>query len=126
MIKAFTDSAFNVLKPGGRFIGINTSPFLTTRADFEATHKYSIKYTTDKDICEEGDPLHIQIIGDGWEAKFDNYFWKADTYQRAFELSGFTNFRWVPLEVPENEHWQQWKDKTPLICFEAFKPINQG
>ena len=38
MIQSFTDGAFRVLKPGGRLIGINTNPFLSTRSDFEASH----------------------------------------------------------------------------------------
>lgn len=42
MIQSFTDSAFTVLQPGGRFIGINTNPFIKTREDFLLTHKYDI------------------------------------------------------------------------------------
>ena len=128
MIQSFTDGAFRVLKPGGRLIGINTNPFLSTRSDFEASHQYSVKYTTDKETCEEGDPLHIHIIGDGWEAKFDNYYWKPETYEKAFLSSGFSRFRWVPLEVTSDEdgYWAEWLKKTPLICFEAIKSTGES
>ena len=80
------------MKPGGRFIGINTNPLIKTREDFSKTHKYDIKYTTDSEFCEEGDPLHIKILGRDFEASFDNYFWEANTYEQAFKNSGFTDF----------------------------------
>jgi len=123
MIQSFVDSAFTVLKPGGRFVGINTSPFVTTGTDFAKTHKYKLFYTTDREECQEGDPLHIRIEGDGFEAKFDNYFWKAETYERAFSQAGFNQFRWVPLKVTAKDQaeWAEWKEHTPLICFEAAK-----
>ena len=84
MIQSFTDSAFTVLQPGGRFIGINTNPFIKTREDFMRSHKYDIEYTTETDCCEEGDPLHIKINGRDFEASFDNYFWEPRTYELAF------------------------------------------
>ena len=128
MLRSFVKSAFELLKPGGRMVGINTSPFVTTRDAFASTHKYRLRYTTDNETCEEGDPLHIEIEGEDFLAKFDNYFWTSDSYQKAFEDCGFVNFRWVPLAVhsDDEEHWRAWKENCPLICFEAKKPEYHG
>ena len=80
-------------------IGINTNPYLSKGSEFSVTHKYDIKYTTDKEILAEGDPLHIEINGHDFTAKFDNYYWKPESYEAAFSKSGFFEFRWVPMEV---------------------------
>lgn len=89
MIDAFTQSAYRLLKPGGRFIGVNTSPFVTDQATFDKTHKYSIEYTTDKAPIQEGDPLHICIKMEEGDAKFDNYFWTNQSYEDSFTKMGF-------------------------------------
>ena len=53
--------------------------------------KYSLCYTTDRAPIQEGDPLHIHIKMEEGDAKFDNYYWKPETYEEAFKKSGFVD-----------------------------------
>ena len=125
MIEAFVESAFALLKPGGRFVGINTSPFVRTQGDFSKTHKYHVVYNTEREECQNGDPLLIQVEGKDFKASFYNYFWTTEVYEKAFAKAGFTQFRWVPLEVmaEDESEWADWKEFCPIICFEAIKPV---
>ena len=45
MLESFVKSAYQLLKPGGRFIGINISPFITEQANFNKTYKYGCACT---------------------------------------------------------------------------------
>ena len=125
MMDMFIESAFRLLKPGGKFIGINTSPFVTDQATFNKTHKYSVAYTTDESPIKEGDPLHIHLKMESGDAKFDNYFWTAETYEASFAKYGFQEVKWVNMGLKEGndkEHWQDWLENSPLICFSTMKP----
>ena len=125
MIDQFVNCAFQLLKPGGRLIGINTSPFIQDQETFDKTMKYSLEYTTDEAPIKEGDPLHICIKLEDGEAKFDNYFWKPETYEASFKTAGFIDMQWNKFTIEEGcdeQFWQTWLENCPLICFSAVKP----
>ena len=125
MMDTFVESAFKLLKPGGKFIGINTSPFVTDQVTFTKTHKYSVEYTTDKTPIKEGDPLHIHLKMESGDAKFDNYFWTAESYEASFVKYGFQEVKWVNMGLKEGndkEFWQDWLENSPIICFDSKKP----
>ena len=127
MLDCFVNGAFKFLKPGGRFIGINTSPFIKDQETFDKTHKYSLEYTTDGAPIKEGDPLHIRIKMEDGDAKFDNYFWTKETYEAAFEKAGFGQLRWTDLTLAagnDADFWQDWLENCPIILFSAVKPEN--
>lgn len=125
MIEDFVTSAFELLKPGGKFIGINTNPFTKDQESFDKCKKYSIAYTADEAPIKEGDALHIHISMEEGDAKFDNFFWTAETYEASFKKGGFTNMQWVNMTLAEGndpQHWKDWLENCPLICFTAVKP----
>jgi len=127
MLDAFVKGAFRFLKPGGRFIGINTSPFIKNQETFDKTHKYSLEYTTDNAPIKEGDLIHINIKMKDGDAKFDNYFWNNNTYEIAFEKAGFDKLKWINLTLVEGNDtgfWQDWLENCPIIIFSAIKPEN--
>lgn len=70
----------------------------------------------------EGDPLHINLHMPEGNAKFDNYFWTAKTYEASFAKFGFTNISWVKMGLTDGAdraYWQDWVNHCPLICFEC-------
>jgi len=126
MLDLFIESAFRLLKPGGRLIGINTSPFVTDQVTFDITQKYSVSYTTDETPIKEGDPLHIHLTMESGDAKFDNYFWTTATYEASFLKYGFQQVKWVKMGLREDDdnvqaYWQDWLDNSPIICFSSIK-----
>lgn len=125
MLGKFIESAYKLLKPGGRLIGINTSPFVTDQETFNKTHKYSVVYTTDESPIKEGDPLHIHLSTESGDANFDNYFWTSVTYEELFATVGFQEMQWIKMGLEEQhdkEYWHDWVDHCPIICFSTSKP----
>ena len=118
MLCAFTKAACSLLKPGGKYIGINESPFVTRKEDFEKTHKYGVLKLAENDVSGDGDKLVTKLQGtfkgEDWDCVFDNFYWSQKTLEEAFTQAGFEYVHWITLVVaPEElekdkEYWEDW------------------
>ena len=129
-LESIIQNSFKLLKPGGRFIGIIMSPYISEQAIFDKSKKYGCAYTlySEKEYVQEGDPIHAKRRTEAGDVESTNYFWTAQTYENAFYKSGFLDFQWRRLVVNHaptkeaKEAWQDWVEYCPIICFSAEKP----
>ena len=127
-------NAYSLLKPGGRFIGINISPFITEQAKFDLTKKYGCAYTfySEDEYVQEGDPIHAKRQTEAGLVESTNYYWNSNTYEDVFYEAGFMDFHWCRMVVnhaPTKEAasaWQDWINHCPVICFSAEKPFKNA
>ncbi len=120
----FCKVAFNALRPGGVFIGVNDN----VASDPSVTPSFK-KYGFTKQSTtpqKEGDPVKYTITNeDGTEFTFDNYFLKPSTYEWAFKQAGFSTFSWegpyLHPDQKENAFWNDFIIYSPIIGFKATK-----
>ena len=115
------------LKPGGRFVGLNTNMALDP-AHYEDHRKYGRWFSTPADRVE-GDPITVHLINlDGTEVSFDDYFLRPATYESCFARAGLHEFSWEDLSVsqagldayPEG-YWDVFLETPPAIGIQARK-----
>lgn len=124
-LRALCNATRRLLKPGGRFVGINTSMFLDA-FDFDGWTSIG-RRMTGPEAPREGDALTITLgSGEGPDVIFDNYYLKPETYQAAFTAAGFSSFQWVFPTVSEegrkifgNAFWRPLLERPQLMGFEA-------
>lgn len=122
---AFCETARGLLKPGGRFVGINFNMFLDSYGydDWAPVGRR----ITGPEHPEEGDAFTVSLDnGNRPDIVFDNYYLKPETYETTFAKAGFSDFEWVDLKVTDEgraEHgdafWQPLLDRPQLIGFRA-------
>ena len=97
-LRSLCAAARRLLKPGARFVGVNSNMFVETYGynDWASVGRRM----SGPSAPQEGDVLTIRLATDsGREIVFDNYFLKPETYEAVFAETGFSSFRWVPLSV---------------------------
>ena len=114
------------LKPGGRFVTVNSSPAL----DFQAAPSYR-KYgfeTSVRGEFDEGAPITYTIFLDDSYFEIENYFLDVPIHEEAFRKAGFREIRWHgPRLSPDGEttygrdFWTTFLDHSPIIFIECFK-----
>jgi 2-polyprenyl-3-methyl-5-hydroxy-6-metoxy-1,4-benzoquinol methylase len=121
----FCRTAARLLKPNGRFVGINSNMSLDVAA-YGYWRELGRWMTTTRDR-KNGDPITIHLVGDdGKELSFDNYYLSPAVYEEAFDKAGFKSFRWVQPTVSEDalklrspEYWARFLEQPQVIGFEA-------
>jgi toxoflavin synthase len=97
-LQEMCDAISRCLKPGGRFITVNSSPML----DWDSSRSYR-KYGFDADIAlplKEGAPIVWRMyLDDGSTFEIENYYLSAQTHEEAFRAAGFTQIDWRPPQV---------------------------
>jgi ubiquinone/menaquinone biosynthesis C-methylase UbiE len=119
-------AAAGVLKPGGRFVGINNNPAQDPET-FELSRRYGLVKTL-SGALREGAPITFTIILDGGPLDITNYYLSPATHESAFRSAGFTETRWHPPRVsPEGvavfgkEYWAGFLEHAPVAFFECVK-----
>ena len=113
------------LKPGGRFITINNN----SESPLSDHVDYGNLIKADRLPLQEGDPLHVIILGDdGSKVQFTNYYWQKQTYIDTLDKAGFSFVNWLPIRVTEEgmremgkEYWRAFEDKPFFTLIEALK-----
>ena len=125
----FVRAAYDVLKPGGRFVGFNDN-VLNVPGDTVSYARYGFEKeyrgTPAGATPSEGDPIVYRFINDdGTRFEFNNYYLSPGTYRRAFEEAGFAGFHWVdPQLYPserDNDYWDEFMAAPPIIGFAAVR-----
>lgn len=114
------------LRPGGRFVTVNSSPLL----DFSAAPSYR-PYGFEARLAAspgEGAPITWTFFLDGGSFEIENYFLDAAIHEEAFRAAGFREIRWHgPLLSPEAEaaegrdYWDGFLDRSPIAFIECVK-----
>ncbi|MEM9630818.1 MAG: methyltransferase domain-containing protein [Pseudomonadota bacterium] len=122
---AFCRTAARLLKPNGRFVGINSNMSLDVTA--YGYWRELGRWMTTTEERRNGDPITIHLIGDdGKELSFDNYYLSPSIYEEAFDKAGFKSFRWVQpsisndaLSIRPPDFWNRLLKHPQVIGFEA-------
>jgi SAM-dependent methyltransferase len=123
-LAAFCRAAFEQLRPGGRFLGVNDNP-ANNPAHYDLYRKYGfIKKSPGN--RQEGDPIRYTFFNpDGTEFQFNNYYLSPETYEEVFTETGFVDFQWAgPFLDPSqlsNIFWLDFMAFPPIIGFSARK-----
>ncbi len=114
------------LKPGGRFVAVNTNPGL----DFWSAPSYR-KYGVETSVAgppREGTPIIWTIHLEDGPFQIENYYLDRELHERAFRAAGFQKIIWHnPRLSPQGEaefgrdYWATFFDHPPVIFIECFK-----
>ncbi len=114
------------LKPGGRFVTINTNPDLYA---FKVPDYRRYGFTIDlADRVFEGAPILWTINLEDSSFKIENYYIPIDAYESAFYDAGFRNFAVHPLELApdpqagdDRQFWADFLNYPPAILIDCVK-----
>ncbi|MEO5583609.1 MAG: class I SAM-dependent methyltransferase [Saprospiraceae bacterium] len=114
------------LKPGGRFVTINSNPDF----DYPVDSMFHYGFTREDKGVEEGDEIIFSFFKpDGSHIEVINYHLNRSTHDKALSQEGLGLIQWHTLEVsPEgneehgDEYWVNIKRCQPVIGITAMKP----
>jgi ubiquinone/menaquinone biosynthesis C-methylase UbiE len=114
------------LKPGGRFVTVNTNPGL----DFRTAPSYR-KYGFETRLVgelREGAPIIYRFYLEDGSFEIENYYLDVASHEEAFRAAGFREVHWhSPRLAPEGEaalgrdFWTSFLEKPPVILIECLK-----
>lgn len=116
---AFAKAISRHLKPGGRFVTINSNPDF--RVPAEVLRKYG--FTRHNESWSEGSQITYRFFqDDGSHFDIVNYHLEKSTHKLAFEKIGMTTVNWHPVQLsPELKKdtdiafWKTMIDTQPII-----------
>ncbi len=125
-LKRFADVIKKHLKPGGRFVTINSNP--SYDAPVDSTLKYG--FTRENKGPKEGDDVVYRIYeSNGNFFDIINYHLNKTTHVRAFQDAGFINIQWHKMllnpEVEshfEPDYWKAFLLTQPVTGFSCNRP----
>lgn len=125
-IQAMCDGIALSLKPGGRFLTVNSSPAL----DFSSAPSYR-KYgfeTNVKSAWQEGTPVKWTFYLSDGAFELENYYLDMAIHEEAFRQAGFREIRWhAPrlspdgLTAHEQSFWSDFLEHPPIAFIECVK-----
>lgn len=115
----------NHLKPGGRFITINSNPDFTC----EVPSMFHYGFTRENKSYDEGAEITYSFFQpDGSHIEVTNFHLAKSTHQEALKQGGLDNIQWHLLEIsPEGleefgaDYWSNIKRCQPVIGLSATK-----
>ncbi len=123
-LAAMCNGIARCLKPGGRFVTVNSSPVL----DFSVAPSYR-KYGFDAvlpGVCREGATVKWTFYLDDGSFEIENYYLDRQIHEEAFRAAGFKDVRWhAPRLSPEGashpsrEFWATLLASPPLAFIEC-------
>jgi len=125
-LQAMCDGVARSLKPGGRFVTVNTNPALVFPSA-PCYRKYGFQIEAVGDWVE-GTPIRWTFfLGDG-SFTIENYHLSVATHEEAFRRAGFRDIRWHPVALSPDAPQEQGQDfwstllkSPPLTCIECVK-----
>jgi ubiquinone/menaquinone biosynthesis C-methylase UbiE len=125
-LAAMTSGIARCLKPGGRFVTMNSNPSL----EFErgATYlKYGFEIRASGEL-REGLPYTLVFQLDDAPVEVENYWLPATAYEEALRSAGFVDVRWHQPRVSpiaevghEPDYWRDFIDHPPIIGIECLR-----
>ena len=125
-LQAMCDGIARSLKPGGRFVTVNTNPALDLTAA-PSYRKYGFEATA-VGQWQEGTPIQWTFhLADG-PFSIENYHLGVAAHEEAFERAGFSEVRWhAPALSPEaledydRDYWSTFMDVPPVAFIECVR-----
>jgi toxoflavin synthase len=112
------------LKPGGRFVTVNSNP----ACDFSAAPSYR-NYGFETSVVgpfREGAPVTCTFYLEDGPFEIENYFLGVDLHEEALRAAGFRDIRWhQPMLSPEghsaygHDYWADLLNHPPVIFIEC-------
>jgi ubiquinone/menaquinone biosynthesis C-methylase UbiE len=123
-LEAMCNGIARCLKPGGRFVTVNSNP----ACDFSAAPSYR-KYGFDTSVVgafREEAPIMWTFYLDDGPFQIENYYLTVQTHETALRAAGFRDIHWHrPLLSPQAEaadgrdYWAAILDRPPMIFIEC-------
>jgi SAM-dependent methyltransferase len=111
-LKAMCDAIFKHLKPGGRFITINSNP--DYRGAVESLMPY--RFTRENISFDEGAEIIYRFYqSDESFVSVTNYHLERSTYNRVLAFSGFSEIQWHEMELSSEGEKEFPKDFWNVI-----------
>ena len=119
---------YNLCKPGGRVVGMGSNPKIAPEF-LSLNKKYGRTYTIDDNYYKQNGTRYVIRIEDR-DANLDIdlvlYWYSPSHYEKIFQKMGFTNFKWVEMELigdeGNEEYWQDYIEHNTIIMYQAMKP----
>jgi ubiquinone/menaquinone biosynthesis C-methylase UbiE len=125
-LQAMCDGIARSLKPGGRFVTVNTNPALDLNAA-PSYRKYGFE-TTAVGQWQEGTPILWTFHLEDGPFSIENYHLGVAAHEEAFERAGFSEVRWhSPALSPEalkdfdRDYWSTFMDFPPVAFIECIR-----
>lgn len=125
-LQAMCDGIARSLKPGGRFVTVNSNPALSFPVA-PSYRKYGFETTVSED-WQEGTPIKWTFHLDDGPFDIENYYLSVETHEQALRRAGFREVRWQEprlspdaLEVQPREFWSDFLDHPPVTFIECVK-----
>ncbi len=124
---AMCDGITRCLRPGGRFVAVNSSPAL----DFLAApsyRKYGFETAVHGSKLREGTPIRLTFFLENGPFEIEDYFIDVPTHEQVFRSAGFREIRWhapqLSLEgetIFGREFWATFLEHPPISFVECLK-----
>ncbi|WP_363347092.1 class I SAM-dependent methyltransferase [Methylocystis echinoides] len=126
-LQQMCDAVARSLKPGGRFVTVNSSPMLDFGAD-RSYRQYGFEAKINGGV-KEGAPIIWRIFQeDGTFFDIENYFLDKQIHEDAFRAAGFSQVHWrAPRLSPEGEKafgrdfWKLFLDHPTIAFIECVR-----
>ncbi|MFO0960435.1 MAG: methyltransferase domain-containing protein [Isosphaeraceae bacterium] len=122
-LEAMCRGVANCLRPGGRFVAANTSPFV----DYARTpelEKYGVSVRAEGPL-REGTPITWTFLLDDGPLHVENFYLDAKAHDEALRAAGFREVAWHrPRLSPargEVNGWGAFLDIAPVVFLECRK-----
>jgi hypothetical protein len=120
------------LKPGGRFVSVNTNPGVDFRT-LPSFRQYGFETSVAAGELREGTPLTWTFHLEDGSFQVENYYLDLATHEWAFREAGLRDLRWhQPRLSPRAEsgsgldYWARFLDQPPVIFLECVKEDPAG
>jgi ubiquinone/menaquinone biosynthesis C-methylase UbiE len=124
-LNAMCSGIARCLKPGGRFVTVNSNP----AGGFSAAPSYR-KYGLEMSVVgpfREGAPITWTFYLEDCRFDIEDYFLTVESHEEAFRAAGFREIRWhQPMLSPEGasaygrDYWSDLLDHPPIIFIECW------
>ncbi len=115
------------LKPGGRFVSVNTNPCVDFRA-LPSYRRYGFEASVADGELREGTPITWTFHLEQGSIQVENYYLDRETHEWAFRTAGLHDLRWHPPRLSPGSHdetgrdyWADLLNHPPVIFIECVK-----
>ena len=131
-LAAMCRSIAGSLKPGGRFVTVNSNPACDFRSS-PSYRQYGFETCLVEDVAAhptvaEGTPITWTCFLNDGEFSIENYFLSVATHEQAFHGAGFQTVRWHPPQLSpqgERDHgrefWKPFLSSPPVAFIECVR-----